>query len=156
MARRAKRREFPPVARWRDRRPWRIPCSRSIRGTSRRDSGAAISFAVTSLAAHRIKPTLVSTSDDQLALKASADGPDRGALANEAGSEDLFDGYGRHLAYDEMFDGAGAVRPHCAAVFDELRRSSSDELGELQLEAGKAFLTQGITFTVFGDEQCRV
>src|SRR5436190_1175693 len=90
MARRAKRREFPPVARWRDRRPWRIPCSRSIRGTSRRDSGAAISFAVTSLAAHRIKPTLVST---------------------------------------------------------------SDELGELQLEADKAFLTQGITFTVYGDEQ---
>jgi len=75
-------------------------------------------------------------------------GPDYGADSN-----DLFDGYGRHRAYDEMFDRAGEVRAQCAALFDELRRSSPDELGELQLEADKAFLTQGITFTVYGDEQ---
>jgi len=100
----------------------------------------------------------VSTSDDQPALKR----PDQPTLNGSAyspaspygaDSNDLFDGYGRHLAYDEMFDRGGEVRAHCAALFDELRRASSDELGELQLEADKAFLTQGITFTVYGDEQ---
>ena len=89
-------------------------------GASRRVSPAAISNAVTSLSAQRIKPTLVSISDDRRtgsdavpALK----GPDYGADSN-----DLFDGYGRHRAYDEMFDRAGEVRAQCAALFDELRR----------------------------------
>ena len=68
-------------------------------------------------------------------------------------SDNLFADYGRHRAYDEMFDRSGAVRPHCAPLFDELQRASPDQLGELQLEADKAFLTQGITFTVYGDEQ---
>jgi uncharacterized circularly permuted ATP-grasp superfamily protein len=66
---------------------------------------------------------------------------------------DLFSDYGRHRAYDEMFDFSGAARPHCSALFDELKRSTPDQLSELQLEADKAFLTQGITFTVYGDEQ---
>ena len=66
---------------------------------------------------------------------------------------DLFGDYGGQRAYDEMFDRAGAVRPHCASLFDELKRASPDLLSELQLEADKAFLTQGITFTVYGDEQ---
>ena len=70
-----------------------------------------------------------------------------------SGNPGLFADYGRHRAYDEMFEGTGAVRPHCAALFDELKRSSPDHLSELQLEADKAFLTQGITFTVYGDEQ---
>jgi uncharacterized circularly permuted ATP-grasp superfamily protein len=66
---------------------------------------------------------------------------------------DLFSDYGRQRAYDEMFDFSGAARPHCAALFDELKRATPDQLSELQLEADKAFLTQGITFTVYGDEQ---
>ena len=68
-------------------------------------------------------------------------------------SDNLFADYGRHRAYDEMFDRSGDVRPHCAPLFDELKRASPDQLNELQLEADKAFLTQGITFTVYGDEQ---
>jgi uncharacterized circularly permuted ATP-grasp superfamily protein len=68
-------------------------------------------------------------------------------------SDNLFADYGRHRAYDEMFDRSGDVRPHCAPLFDELQRASPDQLSELQLEADKAFLTQGITFTVYGDEQ---
>jgi len=65
----------------------------------------------------------------------------------------LFSEYGQHRAYDEMFDFSGAARPHCTALFDELRQATPDQLTELQLEADKAFLTQGITFTVYGDEQ---
>ena len=75
------------------------------------------------------------------------------ALKGPAITADLFGDYGRHRAYDEMFDRAGDVRPHCAPLFDELQRASPDHLSELQLEADKAFLTQGITFTVYGDEQ---
>jgi uncharacterized circularly permuted ATP-grasp superfamily protein len=55
--------------------------------------------------------------------------------------------------YDEMFESAGHARPHCRALFDELRTASETELGLRQLEADKAFLTQGITFTVYGDDQ---
>jgi uncharacterized circularly permuted ATP-grasp superfamily protein len=55
--------------------------------------------------------------------------------------------------YDEMFESAGQARPHCRALFDELRTASETELGLRQLEADKAFLTQGITFTVYGDDQ---
>ena len=40
-----------------------------------------------------------------------------------------------------------------APLLDELRVSSSSELGLRQVEADKAFLTQGITFTVYGDEE---
>jgi uncharacterized circularly permuted ATP-grasp superfamily protein len=74
-------------------------------------------------------------------------------LKGAALTSDLFGDYGRHRAYDEMFDRAGDVRPHCASLFDALQRASPDQLSELQLEADQAFLTQGITFTVYGDEQ---
>ena len=52
-----------------------------------------------------------------------------------------------------MFGGSGEVRAHCLPLYEVLRGASSDQLGELQMEADKAFLTQGITFTVYGDEQ---
>jgi len=65
----------------------------------------------------------------------------------------LFARYDRGLGYDEMFGADGQPRPHCVALVDELRASSSTELGLRQIEADKAFLTQGITFTVYGDEQ---
>jgi hypothetical protein len=94
-------------------------------GASRRDSGALRSQPVTSLSAHRIKATLVSSPDHPPTLPGSAD------------NSDLFGDYGRQRAYDEMFDRAGAVRPHCAPLFDELKRASPDQLSELQLEADK-------------------
>src|SRR5688500_3521982 len=52
-----------------------------------------------------------------------------------------------------MFGGSGEVRAHCLPLYEVLRSASSDQLGELQMEADKAFVTQGITFTVYGDEQ---
>ena len=53
----------------------------------------------------------------------------------------LFEHYDLGRPYDEVFDAAGAPRAHCQA----LRRH--------QVEADKAFLAQGITFTVYGDDQ---
>jgi uncharacterized circularly permuted ATP-grasp superfamily protein len=68
-------------------------------------------------------------------------------------AETLFSSYDLGSCYDEMF-GAGAVaRSHCQALFEDLQSASPEELGLRQIEADKAFLTQGITFTVYGDEQ---
>ena len=65
----------------------------------------------------------------------------------------LFSSYDLNGVYDEMFDESGAPRPHCHPLFEELRSASHTELGQRQMEADKAFLTQGITFTVYGDNQ---
>ena len=65
----------------------------------------------------------------------------------------LFSSYDLDAVYDEMFDPAGRARVHCNALFDELRAASHTDLGQRQMEADKAFLTQGITFTVYGDNQ---
>jgi uncharacterized circularly permuted ATP-grasp superfamily protein len=52
-----------------------------------------------------------------------------------------------------MFEPTGRARSHCRSLFDELRAATHVELGQRQMEADKAFLTQGITFTVYGDNQ---
>src|SRR5262245_33086718 len=52
-----------------------------------------------------------------------------------------------------MFDRAARPHPHYRALVDELTGVSPDELRRRQLDADRAFLTQGITFTVYGDEQ---
>ena len=65
----------------------------------------------------------------------------------------LFSEYRLGSAYDEMFDTSGEPRAHCRALMDGLRAASSTELGQHQKEADRAFLTQGITFTVYGDNE---
>src|ERR1700704_5750062 len=65
----------------------------------------------------------------------------------------LFSRYDIDGPYDEMFDPAGRPRPYCRPLFEDLRAASQSELRQRQLEADKAFLTQGITFTVYGDEE---
>jgi uncharacterized circularly permuted ATP-grasp superfamily protein len=65
----------------------------------------------------------------------------------------LFTSYHLDGVYDEMFDASGRPRPHCRALFEELRSASEGELRERQTDADKAFLTQGITFTVYGDDE---
>jgi uncharacterized circularly permuted ATP-grasp superfamily protein len=65
----------------------------------------------------------------------------------------LFSNYLLDAAYDEMFDAGGEPRPHCHGLFQDLLAASVPELREHQSEAEKAFLTQGITFTVYGDTQ---
>ena len=67
--------------------------------------------------------------------------------------EGLFAGYDLDAAYDEMFDQDGHARSHCRTLFDDLRAATPADLGQRQIEADRAFLTQGITFTVYGDDQ---
>jgi uncharacterized circularly permuted ATP-grasp superfamily protein len=65
----------------------------------------------------------------------------------------LFSHYTLTRAYDEMFDAAAEARPHCRYLHEDLLAASLAELQQYQAEANRAFLTQGITFTVYGDEQ---
>jgi uncharacterized circularly permuted ATP-grasp superfamily protein len=75
------------------------------------------------------------------------------AAAGDGPPDGLFYRYQLGGAYDEMFDALGQPRPHCCALLEELRAASPEDLRRYQLEADKAFLAQGITFTVYGDEQ---
>src|SRR5688572_13983218 len=65
----------------------------------------------------------------------------------------LFTQYALGGAFDEMFDDGAAARPHYQGLLDELLTASPADLRRYQVEADRAFLTQGITFTVYGDQQ---
>jgi uncharacterized circularly permuted ATP-grasp superfamily protein len=52
-----------------------------------------------------------------------------------------------------MFEANWRARSHYGPLIEELLVASQDELRKRQLEADRAFLTQGITFTVYGDDQ---
>ena len=79
-------------------------------------------------------------------------GPDSAAVPDAALGA-LFSRYDLPGAYDEMFDGGGAPREHYRALLEELSAASPHDLRRHQVEADKAFLAQGITFTVYGDAQ---
>ena len=55
--------------------------------------------------------------------------------------------------YDEMFDGDGSPRRHCADFFETIRETPPDDLRQIQERVTRSFLHEGITFTVYGDEQ---
>ena len=65
----------------------------------------------------------------------------------------LFDEYSLGPAYDEMFGAAGQPRAHYAALFEQLGMLPANELQRRQQVADRAFLHQGITFTVYGDSR---
>ena len=56
-------------------------------------------------------------------------------------------------AYDEMFDAQGAVRGLYKGVFAELAPSDTDELAARSEALGRAFIDQGITFSLSGQER---
>lgn len=64
-----------------------------------------------------------------------------------------FKGYHLDGAYDEMFTGAGEVRPHYQPMYEKLMRLPADELRRRKQAAELSFLHQGITFTVYGREE---
>ena len=64
-----------------------------------------------------------------------------------------FDRYALGRAYDEMFAGPDTPRPHYGALHDQLLSLPIDELERRQQVADRAFLHQGITFTVYGDSR---
>ncbi|MFN8067008.1 MAG: circularly permuted type 2 ATP-grasp protein [Vicinamibacterales bacterium] len=65
----------------------------------------------------------------------------------------MFSDYHLGHHYDEMFEPSGQPRLHCRALYQDLLGLSLPELRERQGEADRAFLTQGVTFTVYGDTQ---
>src|SRR5262245_30486155 len=76
---------------------------------------------------------------------------DTGPMPASMGS--LFTQYDLDGVFDEMFEAVGQPRPHYHALLEELASVTPEELQRRQLDADRAFLTQGITFTVYGDEQ---
>ena len=65
----------------------------------------------------------------------------------------LFDDYALGRAYDEMFGTPGEPRSHYAPLFEQLGGLPATELQRRQQVADRAFLHQGITFTVYGDSR---
>src|SRR5271170_4623667 len=64
-----------------------------------------------------------------------------------------FQNYFRDDAYDEMFDEQGNVRRQYVALTENFLSLSRDDLRRRKQSADLAFLTQGITFTVYGREE---
>ena len=75
------------------------------------------------------------------------------ARAGGAAPADLFGQYDLNGAYDEMFAADADARPPYHALLAELATISAEDLRRRQAEADRAFLRQGITFTVYGDAQ---
>ena len=57
--------------------------------------------------------------------------------------------------YNEMYDAAGALRPHYTAYGDWLKAIPVERIARKRAEADIAFHRVGITFAVYGDESAR-
>ena len=64
-----------------------------------------------------------------------------------------FSAYQLDAAYDEMFTADAHTRAHYQAVYHRLMQLDSIELARRQQAADLAFLSQGITFTVYGQDE---
>jgi uncharacterized circularly permuted ATP-grasp superfamily protein len=63
----------------------------------------------------------------------------------------LVEGYAVN-GFDEMFAAPAEVRPHYRALHDALVGFPDDEIDRRRRSADIAFMNQGVTFTVYGDE----
>ena len=66
---------------------------------------------------------------------------------------DLFKRYQIDVYFDEMFEAPDHPRPHYRQLYEQLQSLTVEEFAQYQSQAARAFLDQGITFTVYGDEQ---
>jgi uncharacterized circularly permuted ATP-grasp superfamily protein len=64
-----------------------------------------------------------------------------------------FANYQLDTAYDEMFDAEGMARRQYQALHQRLLELAPEELRRRQQSADMAFLNQGVTFTVYGNEE---
>jgi uncharacterized circularly permuted ATP-grasp superfamily protein len=71
--------------------------------------------------------------------------------------EQIFDGYNTRgsydQAFDEMFDAQGNVRGPYKGIYAELAPSDASELAARSEALGRAFIDQGITFSLSGQER---
>ena len=65
----------------------------------------------------------------------------------------LFQAYDRADFFDEVFDGGGTVRPHYRSLVDRLAAVDARDLERRERLRDGIFRTQGITFTVYGDDE---
>jgi uncharacterized circularly permuted ATP-grasp superfamily protein len=67
--------------------------------------------------------------------------------------KELFEGYVHDGFFDEVFDADGTVRPHYARLVERLEELSADELARRERLRDASFRSQGITFTVYGEDE---
>src|SRR5471032_209796 len=65
----------------------------------------------------------------------------------------LVDKYKPGDFFDEMFSAEDKVRPHYAALYERFQNLEQEEFDSRRTAVDAAFLRQGITFTVYSDEQ---
>ena len=66
---------------------------------------------------------------------------------------DFFSDYQGGDFFDEMFAGPGAVRPHYSKLFARFKEMEREEVERKRALAASTLLTQGVTFTVYNDDQ---
>ena len=66
---------------------------------------------------------------------------------------DFFSGYDVGDFFDEMFAAPGVVRPHYSKLFERFKEMEREEFKRKRELAASTFLSQGITFTVYNDDQ---
>ena len=66
---------------------------------------------------------------------------------------DFFAGYEVGEFFDEMFSVPGTARPHYAKLFERFTELGREEFERKRELAASTFLRQGITFTVYNDDQ---
>jgi uncharacterized circularly permuted ATP-grasp superfamily protein len=66
---------------------------------------------------------------------------------------DFFSGYDVGDFFDEMFAAPGVVRPHYSKLFKRFKEMERDEFERKRELAASTFLSQGVTFTVYNDDQ---
>ena len=65
-----------------------------------------------------------------------------------------FAGYDQDASiYDEMFLPDGTARPHCGPLHDALQALTGEEIGSIQDRVTRSFSNEGITFTVYKDDE---
>lgn len=65
----------------------------------------------------------------------------------------LFENYQPLASFDEAFDPEGAPREHYRAILDRLGNVSPEEFQSIQRTLSLSFLKQGVTFTVYNDNE---
>ena len=66
---------------------------------------------------------------------------------------DFFSGYDVGEFFDEMFAAPATVRPHYSKLLARFKAMAPDDFEKKRALAASTFLTQGITFTVYNDDE---
>ena len=75
------------------------------------------------------------------------------ATIDPAADESVFGGYGIGLAFDEMFAAGGVPRPHYAALYERLARTTPDDFRRRKTMTDLSMREDGVGFTVYRAEE---